>query len=60
MSGTTQNKQKALFSGKIQKRLIQTNIKNILLVVIPINQYMLMISFETLLQHTQVKMLFTI
>ena len=40
--------------------LIRANIKNMLLVVMAINQYVLMIDLERLLLHTQVKMLFTI
>ena len=43
-----------------QKSLIQTNIKNILLAVMAINQYVLMISLVNLLKHTQVKIEFTI
>ena len=39
---------------------MQRNIKNILLVVMAINWYVLMISLVSLLKHTQVKMQFTI
>ena len=38
--------------SKIQKSIIQTNIKKILLAVIAINQYVLMISLVSLSRHT--------
>ena len=38
----------------------QINVKNILLVVMAINQYGLMITLVSLLCHTQVKMLFIV
>ena len=37
---------------KIQKSLIQTNIKNILIVVMATNFYLLMISLVTFFKHT--------
>ena len=41
-----------IMESKIQKSLIQTNIKNILLVVMDTNQYVLMVSLVSLLKHT--------
>ena len=38
--------------SKIQMNLIQTNIKNMLLAVMVINQYVLMINSASLLTHT--------
>ena len=38
--------------NKIQKSIIQTNIKKILLAVIAINQYVLMINLVSLSSHT--------
>ena len=49
-----------IMESKIQKSLIQTNIKNILLVIMAVNQYMLMISLVSLLKHTYEKIKFTI
>ena len=46
--------------GREQKSLILTNIKNMLLVAVVINQYVLMINLVSYLNHTSAKMLFTI
>ena len=46
--------------SKIQKSLIQTNIKNILLANMAINKYVFLISLESFLRHTYVKIKFTI
>ena len=44
--------------GNIQRSVIETNVKNIFLVVMAINQHILMISLVILLRHSYVKMLF--
>ena len=46
--------------SKIQKSLIRTNIKNLLLPVMAVNYYVLMISLVSLLRNTSAKMKFTI
>ena len=49
-----------IIESKIQMSLILTNIKNMLLVVMVMNYYVLMINLVSLLNHTSVKTLFTI
>ena len=47
-----------IMESKIHMNLILTNMKNMLLVVIIMNQYVLMINVVSLLNDTQAKMLF--
>ena len=49
-----------IMESKIQMSLLLINIKNMLLVVMVTNQYVLMIKLVNLLNNTQAKMLFTI
>ena len=46
--------------SQIQKSLIRTNIKNLLLPVMAVNYYVLIISLVSLLRNTSAKMKFTI
>ena len=48
-----------IIESKIQISLIQTDTKNMLLVVTAINQHVLMINVVSILSHTQAKILFT-